>query len=115
MKNDFGLEDKEWIESGMGELYVLVIFQRWDFKIFIKTDRHPFFVGSDDRAGQINQGRICGYIFQPIDFDDQIQIHLCTYWQRVGGFKKCTTGADILGQQLDGFDILIFPANRYIG
>ncbi len=104
----------EW-NLGMDELGVLVIFQRRDFKIFVKTDRHPVLVGSDDGAGQINQCRIPGYIFQPIDFDDQIQIHLGPHRQRVECFKKRSTGADILGQQLDGFDILTFSANRYVG
>ena len=58
---DFGILILDWkmnyeLNQGMDGLGVLIIFQRRDLKIFVKTDRHPFVVGSNDRAGQINQG-----------------------------------------------------------
>ncbi len=83
-------------------------------EVIVKRDRHSLVMGSDDGARQIDECRFPGEYFQSIDFKDKVQLDLGADRQWFGGFKKRTTGADILCHELNGFKVLIRSADRYV-
>ena len=80
-----------------------------DGVVFVEADGHALAVGPDDDALQVDQrGMIVG-VAHPIHPDDEIQLDFGSDFQGLGCVEEGAAGADVPGQQFDGFLVPALP------